>query len=654
MDRDRIRRLLPEAGIPGEHYGKLNREQRSVVMHGGGPMLVLAGAGTGKTTTVTHRVARLVETGADPGSILLLTFTNKAARDMMMRAGRLIGESIGGLWGGTFHHLCNMILRMHGAESGYPESYTIMDRDDTRQMMKEILSELRSDGIVPKPAVLIAINSLAKNSGRTIEQIVQERFFPLSENIPGISQAIRSYEERKERLNLLDFDDLLVNTLELLCKNGTVADAYQERFMHILVDEYQDTNHIQAEIVDRLAELHRNLMVVGDDAQSIYSFRGADFENIIRFTDRYPEAETYRLTTNYRSTPEILELANDAISHNTRQFRKELRSVKYNSGKPCITALEDVYSQSQFVVSKTGDIQSGGERLSSIAVLYRSHYQSMELQMELQKRGVPFEVRSGLRFFEMAHIKDILSYLRIVLNPFDEMGWKRVLRLIPGVGAVTANRLFGAVCSKNNPLDEMFNVTSLGPKKSLDGLLLLLNALKSIVRDDGMIDPSSAIETVMLNGYEKHLYTTYPNAASRVEDIGQMRQYASGYETIEEFVSDMSLQASPAELMPDNAYGDDLLILTTVHQAKGLEWNTVFIIGLNDGRFPSVISLKEGAEEEERRLFYVAATRAKERLFLCYTLTGGYSDGAGFLKPSRFIRELDRQHYDRMSIERDY
>jgi DNA helicase-2/ATP-dependent DNA helicase PcrA len=652
MRKYRIKRSSQKRDLSSDLQEKLNPDQYDVVLHDKGPMLVLAGAGTGKTTTVTYRVARLVRDAVDPESILLLTFTNKAAGEMMKRAERLIGEDIRGLWGGTFHHLCNMILRIHADEVGYSRSYTIMDREDTKQMIKDCLSDLKSEKILPKPAVLMAINSLTKNAESTVMETIETKYFALIENAGEISKVIQMYEERKRRLNLMDFDDLLVNTAALLHDNEAVCRTYQERFHFVLVDEYQDTNYVQSQIVDLLASYHRNLMVVGDDAQSIYSFRGADFENIIKFPERYSDATIFKLTTNYRSSPEILELANNAISYNIRQFHKELRSVRYNSDRPFSVALNDVYEQAEFVVSRLSDLHAEGRSLKDMAVLYRSHYQSMELQMELQRSGIPFEVRSGLRFFEQAHIKDILSYLRVVINPFDELSWKRILNLVPGIGNVTANKIFLSIYSDKNPLDAIFKSNSLIQKKSMDAFLLLLNTIKVLTDTGDGTDPSSAIEAIMLNGYEQHLYNSYPNADSRIEDIEQVRQYASSYGTVEEFVSDLSLQTTAVELVNPVNSGDDAVTLSTVHQAKGLEWNSVFIIGLNDGRFPSAMALKEGDEEEERRLFYVAVTRAKEDLFLCYTLTGGNSRDIGFLKPSRFIDELDTGLYDRVYIER--
>ncbi len=652
MRKYRIKRASGGKDITSAIANNLNPEQGAVVEHKSGPMLVLAGAGTGKTTTVTYRVAKLVSEGVHPEAILLLTFTNKAAGDMMKRVEWLIGDNIRGMWGGTFHHLCNMVLRKHADEIGYSRSYTIMDREDTKQMIKDCVAELGSERILPKPAVITAISGLSKSTEQSVEDIIETRFFPLAENGPDIGKVLIMYEEKKRKNNLMDFDDLLLNARTLLDEREEIRDIYRERFVHILVDEYQDTNHIQSCLVDTLSEFHRNLMVVGDDAQSIYSFRGADFENIIKFPDRYHDVSIFKLTTNYRSTPDILELANDSISHNSRQFKKELRSVKDRYEKPGLISLNDVYEQSSFVVSKIYDLIDEGSSLKEIAVLYRSHYQSMELQMELQRRGLPFEVRSGLRFFEQAHIKDIISYLRILINPHDELSWKRVLNLIPGIGNATSGKIFRSINKADEVIGELANVTSIVPRRSMDPFLLMVHCFNTISGDDAASDPFSIIEEIMINGYEQYLHNTYPNSDSRAEDIEQVRQYATSYSTVEEFVSDLSLQGTGFELTAGPEHNEDAITLSTVHQAKGLEWGAVFVIGLNDGRFPSRMALKDGDEEEERRLFYVASTRAKRYLYLCYTLTGSNTGGVGFLKPSRFIEELDTDLYERIYLER--
>jgi DNA helicase II / ATP-dependent DNA helicase PcrA len=651
--------LHRESSGPRLDYQKdLNPEQYAVAMHQNGPMLVLAGAGTGKTRTVTYRVARLIETGMRPENILLLTFTNKAAREMMRRVEGLIGRNIHGLWGGTFHHIGNMVLRKHCRHVGYRDGFSILDREDSKDLFDICLTGIKHhEAIMPKGAVLCDIYSLAQNRGISFQELIPVRFPHFSHVIEEIERVMKLYDERKQNLNLMDFDDLLTNWRKLILGQEEIREYYTTKFMHLLVDEYQDTNRLQAEIVDLLSSGHRNLMVVGDDAQSIYSFRGADFENILKFPERYPDVSLFNLTINYRSTPEILQLANQSIAHNVRQFHKELLSVRKAGDKPSFVPLKDVFQQADFVVQKILDMNAEGIVLSGIAVLYRSHYQSMELQMELQRRGIPFEIRSGLKFFEQTHIKDILSFLRVVINPFDELSWKRILRLIPGIGNVTAGKIWEALTDTENPLDAIREAGRLVPRKALDGFslfLVLLGVLRNEEQGGMLLQPSAAIDHIMNHGYEDYLYSRFPNAEDRIQDIEQMMRFALRYSSLETFVSELSLQSASGGDVEEGDPGRECVILSTVHQAKGLEWDTVFMVGLNDGSFPSAKSLKTGDEEEERRLFYVAATRAKDNLYLCCPISSGGWQSINFLRPSRFIRELPADVYEEIQVEEDY
>jgi len=645
------------SGFKINYEKELNKEQYAVVMHHGGPMLVLAGAGTGKTRTVTYRVARLIESGIRPANTLLLTFTNKAAKEMMRRVEFLIGRNIKGLWGGTFHHIGNVMLRRHCLLAGYKEGFSILDREDSKDLFDICLAEIKKREIlIPKGSVLCEIYSLTKNKEIEIDEIIPLRFPHFINVIDEIKGVVTLYEKKKHTLNLMDFDDLLLNWKKLLLENENIREHYSSKFMHILVDEYQDTNKLQAEIVDLISGSTRNLTVVGDDAQSIYSFRGADFENILKFPERYPDVTIFNLTVNYRSTPEILYLANQSIVNNTRQFHKELQSVKGSGSQPFLIPLRDIFQQADFVAQKILDMNAEGITLNETAVLYRSHYQSMELQMELQRRGIPFEVRSGLKFFEQAHIKDVLSFLRVVINPYDELSWKRIVKLIPGIGNVTAGKLWDSIHKTDSPFDAIFEMGRLVPKKAMDGFSLfldLLRILKTGEYGNVPLQPSAAIEHILRHGYEDYLYSHYPNAEERIEDIEQMARFALKYTSLETFVSDLSLQSASGGEVEEADEDRECVILSTVHQAKGLEWNTVFVIGLNDGRFPSVRSLKTEFEEEERRLFYVAVTRAKDELYLCYPVTSEDWQGLGFLRPSRFIRELPGDAYEEIVVVND-
>lgn len=632
---------------------ELNEEQYAVVMHQGGPMLVLAGAGTGKTRTLTYRVARLIETGIRPANILLLTFTNKAANEMMRRVESLVGRNIEGLWGGTFHHIGNLILRKHSRLIGYREGYSIIDREDSKDLFDICLTEIKKgENLLPKGSVLCEIYSLKKNKRVNIEEVIYSRFPHFKNNIDEIKEIFILYERKKQKLNLMDFDDLLTNWQRLFLEYSNVREYYSTKFLHILVDEYQDTNKLQAEIIDLLSYKNKNLMVVGDDAQSIYSFRGASFENILKFPERYPDAIIFNLIINYRSTPEILNLANNSIINNIRQFHKQLNSTKKSGDLPYLVPVKDIFQQAIFVSQKIIDIYSEGIPLNEIAVLYRSHYQSMELQMELQRRAIPFEVRSGLKFFEQAHIKDILSFLRVLVNPYDELSWKRVFKLIPGIGNITAAKLWDSMYKSKKPYDTVFRLENIVPRKALDGFGLFLDLLKKLKGDyeNLQIKPIFAIEMILRNGYEDYLYTHYPNADERMQDIEQMKRFSIRYNSLENLISDLSLQSASGGEVEEREDDKEHVILSTVHQAKGLEWNTVFIICLNDGRFPSNRSLDSEQEEEERRLFYVAVTRAKNNLFLCFPITAEEWHGVDFLKPSRFIRELPSHVYEEIVV----
>jgi len=636
---------------------ELNPEQYAVVMHPKGPMLVLAGAGTGKTRTVTYRVARLIETGFRPENILLLTFTNKAAREMMRRVEFLIGRNIHGLWGGTFHHIGNMVLRRHCLLIGYKEGFSILDREDSKDLFDICLAKTKKrETFIPKGSVLCEMYSLMKNTETSIDELLSRRFPHFSDAGDEIKYTISLYEKKKQTLNLMDFDDLLINWKRVLLEHKNIRDYYTSKFMHILVDEYQDTNTLQAEIVDLLSSTNRNIMAVGDDAQSIYSFRGADFENILKFPERYPDVTIFNLTTNYRSTPEILNLANNSIIYNVRQFQKKLHSIKGSGDIPGVLPLKDIFQQADFVAQRVLECHAEGTPLNEIAVLYRSHYQSMELQMELQRRNIPFEVRSGLKFFEQAHIKDILSFLRVIINPYDELSWKRIVKLVPGIGNITADKLWSSMSKSESPLDTIFEVGKLVPKKALDAFRLFLDLIKILkgkTEQGTALQPSAAIDHILIHGYEDYLYNHYPNAEDRIEDIEQMTRFALTYTSLEHFISELSLQSASGEEVEEGEEDKERVILSTIHQAKGLEWDTVFVIGLNDGRFPSARSLKTDYEEEERRLFYVAVTRARDDLYLCYPITSEEWFGIGFLKPSRFIKELPGDVYEEFLVESD-
>jgi DNA helicase-2/ATP-dependent DNA helicase PcrA len=650
MKKYYLRKTSPSLRV--DYEKELNPEQLAAVMHGQGPALVLAGAGTGKTRVVTYRVAMLIEAGTRPENILLLTFTNKAAREMMRRVEELVGRNISGLSGGTFHHAANLMLRQHCHLAGYKQGFSILDREDAKELIETCSSEIAGkDALLPRGAVFSGMSGLAKNTSAGIKDVVLGRFPHFIDRVETIEKVAALYEKKKAALNLMDFDDLLVNWKKVLQENERIREYYSLKFRHLLVDEYQDTNRLQSEIIGLVSGEEGNLLVVGDDAQSIYSFRGADFENILRFPEMYRGAAVYRLTTNYRSTPEILSLANRIIGNNRRQFRKELSAVSKPGAVPNVVPLRDAYEEAAFVSSVVTDMYSEGSQFDRIAVLYRSHFQSMQTQMEFQRRGIPFEVRSGLKFFEQAHIKDVLSYLKVIVNPFDEIGWKRILKLIRGVGNMTAAKIWGGLAGSESPLDSLSGVSGLVPRKAAEDFDRFLDLITMLKEERHRSTPSAAVDCVLRNGYEEHLYNAYADAEMRIEDIEQMSRFALRYDSIETFLSDLALQGVTEAGDEDRDVSAGKVVLSTVHQAKGLEWDAVFLIGMNDGRFPSAKSLRGDGEEEERRLFYVAATRAKETLYLCYQLSSEDWQGLGFLRPSRFIKELPQECFEEIAVE---
>jgi DNA helicase II / ATP-dependent DNA helicase PcrA len=633
-----------------EYDKELNPEQYRVVMEEGGPLLVLAGAGSGKTRTLTYRVARLLESGVPPENILLATFTNKAARSMLTRVESLLDSYTGKILGGTFHHIAHLLLRSHALRLGYKSNFSIMDSEDSRQLITTCLSELKIDPKItkfPKSNIIAEIMSLAINTQSTLEDVVQNRYPYFLHLLNEINQIACLYIQKKKDLNVMDFDDLLNNCRRLLLENPDVLSSLAQRFHHVLVDEYQDTNIIQADIVDLLATEHRNIMVVGDDSQSIYSFRGANFSNIINFPSRYTDCKIFKLETNYRSTPEILHLANLSITNNEKQFPKELRAVRSKGMRPVMVSAQNVLKQAAFVVQRISELIRSGVSLKEIAVLYRAHYHSMELQMELVRRDIPFEIRSGIRFFEQAHIKDVTSYMRIIVNPGDELAWRRIFIMYPKVGKVTIAKLWKYLASQENPLKAIFQdeFIKIIPKQGKPGIEDCCNTIKSLLELQPQDRIPSKIIEVLLNksGYRTYLQDSYSDASSREEDLMQLGNFSAKFSTMEEFLNELALLTNMAkEEDLEEHQVEDKVILSTIHQAKGLEWSYVFLIWCSDGMIPLQRALKEpGGEEEERRLFYVAVTRAKDQLYLSSPVLD-YTRSAGTLtlSPSRFIREI--------------
>ena len=633
-----------------DYEKELNREQYRVVTEEGGPLLVLAGAGSGKTRTLTYRVARLLESGIQQENILLATFTNKAARSMLNRVESLINSDTRNIMGGTFHHVAHLVLRKHAHYLGYKTNFSIVDSEDSRQIISTCMGELKIDPKLskfPKSNILAEIISLTVNTQNTLDDVLESRYPFFLHLINEINQIACLYEQKKKELVVMDFDDLLNNCRTLLKENPDILKTLSGRFEHILVDEYQDTNIIQADIVDLLASCHRNLMVVGDDSQSIYSFRGANFNNIINFPHRYPDCKIFKLETNYRSTPEILNLANLSITNNEKQFPKELKAVRDSGMRPVMVSARNVVKQADFVAQRVTELIRSGVPLKEIAVLYRAHYHSMEMQMEFVRRDIPFDMRSGIRFFEQAHIKDVTSYMRILVNPRDELAWRRLLIMYPKVGKVTFNKIWQYLKKEENPLkavlkDEFIKTMSKSAKPGLEECRKTIMLLLELPEKERI--PEKVID-VLLNrgGYRVYLQDNYSDASSREEDLIQLGNFSAQFIQMEDFLNELALLTNMAkEENVSEEDDEDKIALSTIHQAKGLEWAYVFLIWCADGMIPLQRALKEQyGEEEERRLFYVAVTRAKDQLYLCYpALDYTRSSGVLNLAPSRFIREI--------------
>jgi len=641
---------------------ELNDEQREVVLAGGGPILVIAGAGSGKTRTLVYRVSRLIESGHDPSRLLLLTFTNKAAREMLRRVETLLAVDTRRLAGGTFHSVGNRLLRRFGARLGLTANFTILDPEDARELMEAATSDRKIPTLerrFPKGDVLQDLYSYTINTGRSFTEVLAEHAPHFSELETEIVSVFQRYRERKRQGNAVDYDDLLLLWKKLLDEVPAAATELRSSYDHVLVDEYQDTNRLQGEIVDGMAKLKKNVTVVGDDAQAIYSFRGASFENILGFPQRYPDVQTFRLTRNYRSTPEILALANASIAHNEKQFPKELAASRESGALPAVVALPDIPDQARFVGQRLLEWHDEGEKLSDLAVLYRAHYQALELQIELTRRGIPYEIRSGTRFFEQRHVKDVLAFLRIVVNPKDELSWKRALKLFPRVGERSAAAVWEAIGARPDPLEAFrsLDAKSVDLGRGSETALRPFRALLSQLDSPGLRStPAEAIRTVVEDVYKDYARAKFPNGNARLDDLEQFAQFAQTYDSLPAFLEDVTLfnELSGEDVVagePD----DDRVVLSSIHQAKGLEWSRVIVMGLSEGRFPNYrsIATDEGLEEE-RRLFYVAVTRAKNELALVYPMLARDRYGVDvILEPSRFVAELPETVYERWTIERE-
>ncbi len=642
---------------PKVDYAKeLNKQQLEVVMQGDGPCLVLAGAGSGKTRTITYRVSYLIEHGVDPSNILLLTFTNKAAREMLERVEQLLGSYPKDLWGGTFHSIANRILRRYAKKLGYESNFTILDQADSKDMIKVCLKESGVDTKArrfPSPAVIQNLISYSRNAAVSIEDAIDLKhpnFLDLTAVIHDIASA---YSERKRKTNAMDFDDLLIRLLDLMQDNTEVRDRLSQQFQYVLVDEYQDTNVIQASIVRELASAHGNVLVVGDDAQSIYSFRAAEIKNILDFPKQFPETKMYRLTRNYRSTPEILNVANEVIRQNTKQFSKELSTVVDTFEKPSVAPTSSANQEAAYIAEQILELRDEGVSMRDIAVLFRAAFHSRALEMELMKRDVPYEYRGGMKFFERAHIKDVVAYLKLVDNVRDEMAWYRTLGQQIGIGAVTAGKIIEKIRggkSLSEVLD--FGIEEKLPSRAQVGWRGFCSIAKRLIKHD---KPAEIIRALAASDYKNYLEAEYQDWMDRLEDIEQFAVFAEEYTDLTKFLGEVTLRDDyGAAREEEKHYDDERLVLSTVHQAKGLEWDAVFVMNLTQGGFPNQRAMNEdGGLEEERRLFYVASTRARKYLFMSYPATSGF-DTLVINQPSMFLGEIPKKLIEEVKVKEEF
>lgn len=627
--------------MPIDFKSQLNPAQLEAVMATDGPVLVIAGAGSGKTRTLVHRLARLVSLGVEPSSILLLTFTRKAATEMLHRAEKLLGMALGGVQGGTFHAFSFATLRRYPQAVGYPGSLTIMDRGDAEDVMGLVMGEKglgKGDKSFPKKGFVLELIGKSRNKELSIHEVLSRESYQLLPHASALEQLAEGYEEYKRNHGLLDYDDMLFTLERVLVENPELLEALRARHRYIMVDEYQDTNMVQARLVKLLAGEAGNVMAVGDDAQSIYAFRGANVENILSFPRIYEGTRVVRLEQNYRSTQPILDLTNSILSQAKDRFEKNLFTDRTEGPLPEIVKAYSDQTQAKLAADRIRELRKR-YMACEIAVLFRAGYQSYALELALNKEGIAFQKYGGLRFSEAAHVKDAVAYLRVLHNPRDAVAWKRVLTLVDKIGEKTAMKIAAAVRDNDQ------GVLAAQRKKN-PGLEALFAFLEDLRADPGgpaaLLDRAVTFYTPTLT----HLHPEdFPRRLAGLEQLGQI---AATYAHMEQFLADLALE-NPAE--EQKGVREDAVVLSTVHSAKGLEWPAVLLLDLVDDRFPSRHALARPEDlEEERRLLYVACTRAKDELTLfvpgtIYNRAGGGSQPA---MPSIFVRELPRALYSEL------
>jgi DNA helicase II / ATP-dependent DNA helicase PcrA len=652
------RREVDERSFRIKYAELLNPSQFAAVTHRDGPILVIAGAGSGKTRTLIYRVARLIESGVPPSAILLLTFTRRAAQEMLRRVEHLVGDLARAVAGGTFHSFANLTLRQFGPAIGLKPNFTILDRSD----MEDVINLLRTrmglgsrDRRFPKKGTITEVISMARNKRRELVEEIEFDFPHLAEHSEDLVRLAAAYDAYKRERSLLDYDDLLYRLAELLEQHDNVRRRLSDTYRYIMIDEYQDTNLIQAELVRLLAATHQNVMAVGDDAQSIYSFRGANFRNIMDFPEIFARARVVKLEQNYRSLQGILDVANEVISRAADKYTKVLAAERRGEFRPLLIRAQDEHMQSRFVAERILELREQGVELGEIAVLFRSGFHSFDLELELQRRDIPFIKRGGFKFIETAHIKDVLAHLRVIVNPADAVSWLRILMLVPGVGHRRAEHLIEEIVAAPDPEQALVQAAQSigtgarsggGPGSSAGGTAAAasrLAALLAELRRDTGARPADRIART-LEYYLPLMRESYPDDyPKRERDLEHFQTITERYRSLESMLADVALEP------PNDSLGDVLAIepdegyltLSTIHSAKGLEWRVVFLIWAADGRFPGPQSVGTEELEEERRLMYVASTRARDELYISYPIymfdrAMGYTLG----RVSRFLEDV--------------
>ena len=617
----------------------LNPAQLSAVMHKKGPVLVIAGAGSGKTKTLTYRVARLIEDGIKPENILLLTFTKKAAAEMLSRATLVLDDRCEKVAGGTFHSFANIILRKYSKFLKLKSNFTILDKSDCEDIINHITGQMfpKKEKRFPKKSTILEIYSKSVNKETPTKQIIEEEFPQFAHCEDKIIEVHKAYVGYKRENSVLDYDDLLLYVKLLLENNEGLRKKLSNQYQYIMVDEYQDTNTLQADVIRLLASEHSNIMAVGDDAQSIYSFRGANYRNILDFPKLFEGTEIIKLEQNYRSTQNILKLTNTIISKAKEKYAKTLFSNIESPIVPALICAKDTQMEADFICQRILELLDEDVNLSDICVLARNARMSYALEIELSKRAIPYQKFGGPKFMETAHIKDIVSHLRVIINPDDIISLNRILLLLKGVGATTVNNIIPIIKGNLNP-----NIKLL-PSNKTTSLVPLLKTLENLRSQISMRKPSDIVEDV-IEYYRPILKDKYDDYNKREKDLDHFQYLSEQYSNLEDFISDMALEPPDASVegMYKRNSDDEALTISTIHSAKGLEWDSVFIIGAVDGRFPSAYSFNSAEEmDEELRLMYVATTRAKNNLYITYPVDMyDYSMNMVLSKPSRFLNGI--------------